>query len=190
MKEIWKDIQGYEGLYQVSNLGNVKSLNWNHCNQQKLLSLDFNGTETKGRYYKVTLFKNHKRKGHLVHRLVAEAFIPNPKNKPQVNHIDGNKINNCVSNLEWVTEKENVNHAIKHELRPRICTFERKKGANNPLSKPIIQKSLDGTIIKEWTCVSEIKTALNFSIPCIRRCCLGGRKTSHGYIWEYKSNAI
>lgn len=119
MEEIWKDIKGYEGKYQISNLGRVKSLNYN----TKILKYNSDGHG----YLKVILYKNNKRKSHRVHRLVAEAFIPNLEDKNQVNHINGNKQDNRAFNLEWCTAKENVQHSLNTGLS------ERFKGENNPL---------------------------------------------------------
>lgn len=112
MIEVWKDIKDYEGLYQISNLGRVKSLKYRKSNKERILIL--NGAAKHG-YYMVGLCKNHKRKYVTVHRLVAEAFIPNPDNKPQINHKDENRRNNCVDNLEWVTAKENLNYGSHNE---------------------------------------------------------------------------
>jgi len=124
VNEIWKDIPGYEGLYQVSNTGIVKALErtWycnNACKYHKEFVLKQNHSR-KG-YFKVRLCKNGYVKSYLVARLVAIAFIKNPLNKKQVNHIDGNKQNNHVSNLEWVTNSENCYHAIKNNLRNSAC---------------------------------------------------------------------
>jgi len=99
VEEVWKDIEGYEGLYQVSNLGRVRSF---HGDSEKIMKQ----TLQKG-YLRITLLKNKKQKRFLSHRLVAQAFIPNPENKPQVNHIDEDKTNNRVDNLNWMTSKEN-----------------------------------------------------------------------------------
>lgn len=110
MREIWKDIEGYEGLYQISNLGRVKS--FKRYSEGKILKAR---KVTKG-YLQVTLLKNGKGKNKKVHRLVAQAFIMNPNNCPQVNHINGNKTDNTVQNLEWVTNKENVQHAWNNGL--------------------------------------------------------------------------
>ena len=112
-KEIWKDIEGYEGLYQVSNLGRVKSF-VGRCGKKRELLL--NGTVNVYGYRSVALYKNGVAKIKPVHRLVANAFILNPNNKPTVNHIDGDKLNNFVTNLEWATPKEQTEHALKNNL--------------------------------------------------------------------------
>lgn len=111
MDEVWKDIKAYEGLYQVSNLGRVRCLKGK---SERILKQrkDRNG------YIKIHLSKHGKRKYTTLHRLIAQAFIPNPENKPQVNHIDGTKHNNCLDNLEWVTQKENMQHAEINNLIP------------------------------------------------------------------------
>ena len=106
--EIWKDIEGYEGLYKISNLGRVKSLNYNNTGKERILKLGGN----RGNYPQVELGKNGERRTCLVHRLVAEAFIPNPDNKPCVDHINTIKTDNRVENLRWVTRKENANNPL------------------------------------------------------------------------------
>lgn len=111
-KEIWVDIKGYEGLYQVSNLGRVKSLNYRRTGKEKILK----PIKMKRQYIKVQLCKNRKPKQYMIHRLVAQAFIPNPDNKEQVNHINGNKADNRVENLEWCTNSENTQHAFENGL--------------------------------------------------------------------------
>ena len=114
MKEIYKDIEGFEGLYQVSNLGRVKSLNYNHTGKEGVLTPALNSYG----YCKVSLWKNGKMRVKSIHRLVADAFIDNPNNLPCVNHINGVKTDNSVENLEWCTYKENNAHAIENNLRP------------------------------------------------------------------------
>lgn len=108
MIEIWKDIVGYEGIYQCSNTGKVKRLVSNRCLRERVLK----GVNNRG-YLMVTLCKNAVHNRQLVHRIVAELFIPNPLNRPQVNHIDANPSNNCVNNLEWCNQSENIIHAHK-----------------------------------------------------------------------------
>jgi hypothetical protein len=126
MKEIWKDIPGYEGYYQVSNYGKIMGVNrtlvykkrgkeHSHFVKRKVLSQIINH---KG-YFRICLRKNGNSKQGNVSRLVAIAFVPNPENKPQVNHIDGNKLNDRVDNLEWVTARENIIHGYKNGLFPK-----------------------------------------------------------------------
>ena len=132
MNEIWKDIKGYEGYYQISNCGRVKSLERTaiaKCNSirrvpEKILSI----CNDKDGYNIITLTKNSKKKTFKIHRLISQYFIRNPKNKPEVNHKDGNKQNNNINNLEWATESENTTHAHKIGLID-------EKGEKNPNSK-------------------------------------------------------
>ena len=136
-QEIWKDIKGYDGKYKVSSLGNIKSFTYK--SKGKLLKPQ----EGRKGYLQVLLYKNNKAHPKKVHRLVAEAFLGNFCKKPQVNHIDGNKKNNNVSNLEMVTNSENQIHAYKNKLEtPRK-------------SRKAIQKNTDGVIIKIWMTIRE-----------------------------------
>jgi hypothetical protein len=112
MTEIWKDIKGYEGLYQVSNLGNVKSLSYRNHTSFSERELILKPWCLKG-YKGISLTRNNKPRRRLLHRLVAQAFIPNPENKPEVNHKDFDHGNNYVENLEWMTHLENICHAAK-----------------------------------------------------------------------------
>lgn len=123
MDEVWKDIEGYEGLYQVSNTGQVKSLNYKGHGVVKLLKQDIihNG------YKRVSLVKNGKKKNYLVHRLVAIAFLPNPHGYKEINHIDENKVNNMISNLEWCSRKYNMNYGTVIKR-----SSENRKGGKNP----------------------------------------------------------
>lgn len=125
MSEIWKDIPNYENLYQVSNYGRVRSLHNRFKNKTYL-----KGCKNSKGYLLVTLCKNHTQKAFNIHRLVAEAFIPNPNNLPCVNHIDENKINNIFTNLEWCTYQ--YNNTYGHRLEKSIATRKRN---HSPFSK-------------------------------------------------------
>lgn len=159
MTEIWKDIKNYEGLYQVSNLGRVKSLRRN-----KVLSPSLT---TKKEYLGVSLCKNGKPKRFMVHHLVAEHFIPNPDGYKIINHKDENKTNNKSSNLEWCTQSYNIKYSNKN-------------------SKKVYQYSLDGKFIKEWR--SSYQAMQELKLPSrqgIDECCKEKRNKSYGYIWKY-----
>ena len=146
-KEVWKDVPGYEGRYQVSNLGQVKGLDYIGVNPKGLPA------KVKGRvlktdiihcgYHRVTLSQNNKRKNFLVHRLVIEAFVPNPDNKPEANHEDCDKNNNRFDNLGWTTKLENMRHAIKNGRRdnmPNVRGEENHNARLNNLQVRVIKK--------------------------------------------------
>lgn len=181
MQEIWKDIVGYEGLYQVSDCGNVRSLNWNRSGKTRLLK-PFN----QGGYLRIGFRTNKRLRNYLVHVLVAQAFVPNPHNKPEVNHKDGNKINNHPSNLEWVTRKENVHHAIDNNLRPLVCKPSTIKGEDSPHCKAVIQLSMDGEVIAEWKFALSASKKTGANANCIQRCCRKERASHNGFKWVYK----
>ncbi len=167
MKEVWKDIEGYEGLYQISNLGNVKSLK-NNIILKPLIN--------KG-YSKCHLYKDGKLKLKRIHRLVAETFIPNNNNYPCVNHKDGNKQNNIVDNLEWCTRSYNDKEAYRLGLR------KYNKADSKP--KKVNQYDLNGNFIKTWKSAKEIKEELNIPTRSISAACIGTQKTCRNFIWKY-----
>lgn len=132
MKEIWKDIKGYEKLYQVSNLGNVRRIKFinNRTQKDKIKMLKL--IKDKKGYLKINLWKNNKSKMFLVHRIVAETFILNPNNLPQVNHKDENKSNNCVENLEWCSQKYNNNYGNRlNNIRKKLMEKNVKEKMKN-----------------------------------------------------------
>ena len=181
LNEKWKHIKDYELLYDVSNYGRVKSLEKksimnNRTYPTKILKCHI-GTKN---YLDVDLCNNGKSHRYRVHRLVAEAFIPNPENKPQVNHEDCNKWNNKVNNLTWNTNSENQQHAFRNGLNSR------KKYGESPRAKKINQYDLNGNFIKTWDSVVRIKQERGYSDGFICECCKGKYKKAYGYIWKYK----
>lgn len=174
--EIWKNIEGYEGRFQVSNLGRVKSMNYRNTGKEKLLPIRYFGE------YQTVSFK-YKRKSYskLVHRLVAEAFIPNPDNKAQVDHINTIKTDNRVENLRWATQNENMNNPLTRQL---LST--KAQGRKYPeRQKPIIQ-SIMGIYVKRWDGICCIKSELNFSSGTICKS-LKKNKKAYGFEWTYAS---
>lgn len=186
--EEWKDIEGYEGLYQVSNLGNVKSLEKTRIGnggsivpvKERILKAS---KDSKG-YLQVKLFKDEKPKTYKVHRLVASAFLPNPDNLPQVNHKDENPSNNRVDNLEWCSAKYNSNYGTRNERVAKSLT-------NHPMkSKKVAQiDKHTGQIIKIWESFNECNRK-GFFQNAVNECCRGKRKTYKGFIWKYLSDIV
>lgn len=164
-KEIWKDTT-CDNKYMISNKGNVFSKKNNIIMKQNTLK--------KG--YKRVQLSNGKR--YLVHRLVAEAFIPNPYNFPQVNHIDGNKQNNCVDNLEWCTQSYNMRHALNNGLKVA------PKGKDVYNARAVIQLDKNNNFIKEWETISEVKKELK--LTHVSDVCYKKRKHCGGYNWKFK----
>lgn len=181
MKEIWKDIEGYEGLYQVSNCGKVKSLNYRNCGYSKDLVPKRNNSG----YLWVELFKNGKRAPMLIHRLVANAFIPNPDKLPQVNHKDENPENNCIDNLEWCTSYYNVQYTFKRHPEK----FGKKQGAYGPYKhkNSVVQMTKLGETVKSWLNAATIERETLWKASSIISCCEGKRKSAYGFIWQYAS---
>lgn len=179
--EIWKDIKGYEGYYQISNKGRVKSLhrividknNIKKVYKEKLLDITIN---KKNNYKYITLHKDNKYETKSIHRLVAETFIPNPNNYPEVNHIDENHFNNCVENLEWCTKEYNNKYGTNKE---RMISTQRN---NNLYGIAINQYDLKGNFIKQWKSFKEIERILNYHHSNIIVCCKKRIKQSNGFI--------
>lgn len=182
MQETWKPIKGYEGLYEISNLGRVKSLPKFYCNNSTLHKERFLKPQNKKGYYQVALLKNGKPKWISVHRLVAEAFIEKPPYL-QINHKDGNKLNNRADNLEWCTGRENINHSIKIGL-------QKPKGHTNSNAKPIFMYDIDGNFICEYACClyahEDIGVPKNTLSAILNR----KRKFWRGYTFKFKKEVI
>lgn len=163
MKEIWKEVKDYEGLYWVSNIGRVKS-------KRKILK------PIKGEYLKVGLSKNGIQRTYTIHRLVAQAFITNKQNYKCVNHKDENKHNNNLTNLEWCSNLYNINYGKRNE-----------KVSKNQSKYKIIQKDKCGNIIKIWDNIWDLTHNTQYRKDNISCCCRGKYKYAYGYKWEYKT---
>lgn len=175
MKEIWKDIKGYEGLYQISNLGRVKSFPraGTRTKKKRILKTRFsyNGYET------ISLSKEDIDKKCFIHRLVAQAFIPNPCNYKEVNHKDENSRNNKVSNLEWCNRSYNINYK------------NRNKKVADKLSIKVIQLK-NGKIINKFDSMTQAQRETKIPSSNISKCCSGERKNAGGYKWRYADENI
>ena len=170
--EEWRDVNGYENLYQVNRKGEVRS---SHKGYWEKLSA---GKSSCG-YRNFLFHKDGKRKNMRGNRLVAEAFIPNPNNLPFVNHKDENPLNDCVENLEWCTAEYNANYG----------TLKERQSKNNIKNRPVCMFDVDGTFIKEFYNIHEAAKHINGNHPCLSRCCSGQVFCYKGYIWRYKEDA-
>lgn len=186
MEEIWKDIKGYEGWYQVSNFGRIKSLERVFIRKngtpffvrERILKYAFDH----GGYPYVTLIKFKKRHNKAVHRIVAETFIPNPENKPCIDHIDCNPKNPMANNLRWVTVRENVLNPI---------TVQRRMSGNSPIgkglnAKPVMGKSIVGDDVLYFDKVKDVATK-GFDPSAVSACALGKTQKHKGYTWRFTS---
>lgn len=170
--EQWKDIPGYEGLYQVSDYGNVWNVKKNRYHTLEKLPSGYIRTRLNSGSHSKTFY---------VHRLVAEAFVPNPNNYPEVNHIDEQKWHNFVNNLEWVTRLQNVHHGTgRSRARQRIIETRRRI--------PVVRMSLSGEVIKEYPSASAASEDGFTSSGYICSACKGKTKSAYGYLWKYKKD--
>jgi hypothetical protein len=193
MQEIWKDIKGFEGLYQVSNTGKVKSLErinpQNKHQNERLLKPKTN----RNGYYEVTLSKGGKLKSFRVNRLVAFAFIenPDPKRLNQVNHKDEIKTNNAYTNLEWCDCKYNINYGTGHarsvanvDCKKRVANTDWER-IREKMYKPVVQKSKDGTTVRTHRSAKHAAVELGINQWNIGLCCRGKQKTAGGFKWDF-----
>lgn len=189
--KLWKDIPGFEGKYQVSNIeGEVRSLDRtvkhsvSHTNKKHGKTLTISIGKGNHNYCWVDLWKDGKMKMYTVHDLVARTWVPNPLNLPQINHIDEDKTNNNAANLEWCDCKYNQNYGTRNA---RIS----KSRINHPsVSKPCLQFTLDGWFIAEYPSTFEAQRVTGVINTGIAKCCCGKQKTSGGYVWKYKGEAV
>lgn len=180
--EIWKDILGYEGLYQISNLGRVKSLNYQGIKGRAEI---LTHSKHRGGYLMIKLCKCGNKKAVTIHRLVATAFIPNSDNLPCVCHRDDNPKNNNADNLFWGTQQDNMKDKRNkgRTTKPWLGKF----GKDNPNSKAVIQYSLSGSYVAEYESTCDANRTTGVYQSGIVRCCTGKLNYAGGFKWKYKS---
>lgn len=171
-EEVWKQIPGYNDKYEVSNLGRVRNTETGHV----LSSLKSGQGYRSVWLYDLTLKTNRKRWIVLVHRLVAEAFVPNPRGFTEINHKDEDKTNNAANNLEWCDRKYNCNYG----------TLQVRRSAKAKI--PVLQYDKTGVFLKEWASPVDAMRALNIDRTSIYKCCAGKLRSAGGFIWQYRSD--
>lgn len=176
--EEWRQVKGYEGLYEISSFGRVKSLNYHQTGKEGILL----PRKDKDGYFYINLYKDKKRTTKKVHRLVAEAFIPNPENLPCINHKGENPSKNFVWQLEWCSVKYNCNFGTRNNRM--INTRDINQSYNH--RKPVLQYDLQGNLINEFSSIIEVKKQLGYNAGNICQCCKGKLKQIYGYKWKYK----
>ena len=184
--EIWKDIEGYEGLYQVSNMGRVKSLNYRRTGKEEILK----GVDYGEGYLYVSLWKDGKVKQCRINRLVAQAFIENPQNLPEVNHKNEDKTDNRVENLEYCSSSYNVNYGTRNKkvaekLKGKKHSEEHNKKIGKKLSKPVFSVDKESGLIMWWESAMEASRQTGISQGNISNCCKGKAKSAGNHIWFY-----
>lgn len=185
---MWKDIIGYENHYQVNELGQIRTLK--NSSMRKAGTILKSQINNKNGYVYQMLYDNGKKKLLKVHRIVAMAFLSNPNNLQQVNHKDGNKQNNCVSNLEWCEQSYNMKHAYKYGLQ-KPSEKQRKTiiRLNKSKQKKVYQLK-NGKIINIFSGISEASRQTNIPISCISRCCNLERKSTYGFEWRFANESM
>lgn len=181
MQEEWRDVVGFDG-YQVSNLGKIRGLDRLDCIGKVVHGKEKRTKRNNRGYVMASLRKDGAEHTKLIHRLVAEAFIPNPNNYPQVNHKDEDKENNSVDNLEWCTNLYNRHYGTGYARSVAKHDYKKITEANQ---KPVKQYSTSGGLIKTWSGVMAAYRATGIHESSIRQCCYGKSQTAGGFYWEY-----
>ena len=180
--EIWKDIKGYDVLYQVSNMGNVKSLNYNHTGKERIMKPQKNNNG----YLQVQLCKDGKAKMYLVHQLVATVFCENPHGFKEVNHIDEDKTNNCVENLEYCSRSYNLSYNDRaKKVAERLRGRKQSEETIKKKSKPVIAIHKINGLVLEFSSIIEAERETGIANSHICACCKGKYKSAGGFVWHY-----
>lgn len=187
-EEVWKDVRGYKGYYQVSNLGRVKSLNRTLSNGIRKKGIILKQHKRGLGYLFVVLSKGGEVKNRYAHRLVAEAFVPNSNKHEEVDHKDANKTNNAVSNLEWVSRKENVKRSWEKGLMENQRRAAIKVGRSR--SKKVIKMNELGEPLEEYESQTEAARNVGIAQSSISMCCAGKVKSAGGFLWKFSEGVI